>query len=91
MFYGLLLVWIGLKFIISGESPEEREKAKTDLKSIIIMMVFVQGSYHFYNLFLAISASLSNTVFDMISNSFFRLSLESISNFGFDLIIILNS
>jgi len=86
MFYGLLLVWIGLKFIISGESPEEREKAKSDLKSIIIMMVLVQGSYHLYNLFLAVSASLTNVVFDMISSNFFRLSLESTPNFGFDLI-----
>lgn len=86
MFYGLLLVWIGLKFIISGENPEEREKAKSDLKSIIIMMVLVQGSFHLYQLFLAISASLTNVVFDMIANSFFRLSLESISNFGFDFI-----
>ncbi|MBU0894800.1 MAG: hypothetical protein KKF48_05455 [Nanoarchaeota archaeon] len=86
MFYGILIVWIGLKFIISGESPEQREKAKSDLKSIIIMMILVQGSYHLYDLFLAISASLTEVVFDMISNNFFRLSLESISNFGFDLI-----
>lgn len=86
MFYGLLLVWIGLKFIISGESPEQREKAKADLKSIIIMMILVQGSYHLYELALAVSASLTGVVFDMISNSFFRLTLESISSFGFDLI-----
>lgn len=86
MFYGLLIVWIGLKFIISGESPEQREKVKSDLKNIIIMMVLVQGSYHLYDLFLAVSASLTHVVFDMISNSFFRLTLESVSNFGFDLI-----
>ncbi len=86
MFYGLFLVWIGLKFIISGESPEEREKAKSDLKNIIIMMILVQGSYYLYDLFLTISASLTKTVFNMIPNSFFRLTLESISNFGFDLI-----
>ena len=86
MFYGLFLVWIGIKFIISGEYPEEREKAKSDLKSIIIMMVLVQGSYHLYELFLAVSASLTKVVFNMIPSSFFRLTLESVSNFGFDLI-----
>ncbi|MBU0894256.1 MAG: hypothetical protein KKF48_02235 [Nanoarchaeota archaeon] len=86
MFYGLLIVWIGLKFIVSGESPEQREKAKSDLKNIIIMMILVQGSYLLYDLFLATSASLTNVIFDMVSNSFFRLSLESVSNFGFDLI-----
>ncbi len=52
MFYGLLLVWIGLKFIVSGESPEEREKAKSNLKSVIIMMILIQGSYHVYDLIL---------------------------------------
>lgn len=86
MFYGLLLIWIGLKFIISGESPEEREKAKSDLKNIIIMMILVQSSYYLYDLFLAISASLTEVVFNMISYDFFRLSLESFSNFGFDLV-----
>lgn len=86
MFYGILLVWTGLKFIVSGEYPEQREKAKSDLKSIIIMMILVQGSYHLYNLILAVSAALTKVIFNMIPSSFFRLSLESISSFGFDLI-----
>lgn len=86
MFYGLLLVWIGLKFIVSGESPEEREKAKSNLKSVIIMMILVQGSYHLYDLILSISSALTNVVFDMIPSSFFKLTLENTSNFGFDLV-----
>jgi len=86
LFYGLLIVWIGLKFIISGEYPEEREKAKSGLKNIIIMMILIQASYHLYDLILSISSALTNVIFDMIPRSFFRLTLESSSNFGFDLI-----
>jgi len=86
LFYGLLLVWIGLKFIISGESPEQREKAKSDLKNIIIMMVLVQGSYYLYDLILAISSALTKTVLNMTGISFFQLSMEGVSNFAFNLI-----
>ena len=86
MFYGLFLVWIGLKFIMSGENPEQREKAKADLKSIIIMMVLVQGSYYFYELILAVSSALTKTVLNMVGTSFFNISMESVSNFAFDLI-----
>jgi len=86
LFYGILLVWVGLKFIISGEHPEQRENAKSDLKSIIIMMILVQGSYYFYDLILSVSSALAKVIFTMIPDSFFRLSLESISSFGFDLI-----
>ena len=40
LFYGILLIWIGIKFIISGENPVEREKAKTSLKNTIIMILY---------------------------------------------------
>ncbi len=86
MFYGLLLVWIGLKFIISGENPEQRERAKNDLKNIIIMMVLVQGSYYLYDLILAISSALTGTVLDMVGTSFFQITAGNVSNFAFNLI-----
>ncbi|MEK6917829.1 MAG: hypothetical protein AABW51_02675 [Nanoarchaeota archaeon] len=86
MFYGLLIVWIGLKFIVSGESPEQREKAKADLKNTIIMMILVQGSYYLYDLILAVSSALTKVIFDMINSSFFQITFESSSNFGLDLL-----
>lgn len=86
LFYGLLLVWIGLKFILSGESPIEREKAKSSLRNIIIMMILIQGSYHLYDLIISISSLLTKGIFELIPTNFFRLSLENSSNFGFDLV-----
>ena len=85
MFYGLFLIWIGLNFIVSGESPEKREKAKSNLKDTIIMMVLIQGSYSLYQLFLGISSALTNVIFSMISTNFFTLPLGSFYNTGFDL------
>ncbi|HJX50958.1 MAG TPA: hypothetical protein VJ438_05855 [Candidatus Nanoarchaeia archaeon] len=86
MFYGLLLVWIGLKFIVSAESPEKRTEAKGDLKSIIIMMILVQGSYHLYDLIIAISSALTKTILNLVGNNFFQLTLSHYYNFGFDLV-----
>lgn len=85
MFYGLLFIWVGFKFIISGESPEQREKAKSDLKNIIIMMILVQGSFHLYSLIIAVSSALTKTILNMVGNDFFKITLESIYNIGFDL------
>lgn len=85
MFYGLLLVWTGLKFIISAESPEKRSEAKDDLKNVIIMMIFVQGSYHLYNLIISISSALTKAILSMVRSEFFQITLGSNSNFGFDL------
>ena len=33
LFYGLLLLFVGFRFLIAGHSPEQREKAKTNLIS----------------------------------------------------------
>ena len=45
LFYGILLMYVGFKFIISGHSVEKREKAKSDLANILIMTVLVQASF----------------------------------------------
>jgi len=86
MFYGLLLIYVGFKFIISGESPEEREKAKSSLKNIIIMMILVQASYHLYDLIIAVSSSLTKVVLDLTGNGFFIITNNS-QNMGFDIIL----
>src|SRR3989344_4141777 len=53
LFYGILLMYVGFKFIISGYSAEKREKAKSDLANIIIMIVLVQASFFLYSLILS--------------------------------------
>jgi len=86
MFYGLLLIYVGFKFIISGESPEEREKAKSSLKNIIIMMILVQASYHLYNLIISISSALTKVVLNLTSDSFFIITSKP-ENIGFDIVL----
>lgn len=86
MFYGLLLIYVGLKFIVSGEYPEQREKAKSSLKNIIIMMILVQASYHLYDLIISISSALTKVVLDLTSNSFFIIT-SSPKNIGFDIVL----
>ena len=42
IFYGLFIVLAGFNFMVSGYSAEKRERAKEWLKSIILMIIFVQ-------------------------------------------------
>jgi len=86
MFYGLLLIYVGFKFIISGESPEEREKAKSSLKNIIIMMILIQASYHLYDLIISVSSALTKVILDITGNNFFII-ISSPKNIGFDIVL----
>jgi len=85
MFYGLFLVFVGLKFIISGHAVEQREKAKSNLKNIFLMIVFVQASYILYGLILEVSSALTTTVFNLIPPDFFLLTATSLSNIALEL------
>jgi len=71
IFYGLLLLYSGIKFIISGYSPEQREFAKEWMMNIIIMIVFVQSSYFLYSLLNDLASNLSIGVIGMINPDFF--------------------
>ncbi|MDD5193778.1 MAG: hypothetical protein PHF67_04315 [Candidatus Nanoarchaeia archaeon] len=88
LFYGLLLIYIGFKFIISGDSPEEREKAKVSLKNTIIMMILIQSSYYLYSLIISISSALTNSILNMAGNDFFYYSSENFSNIGIQVILL---
>ena len=82
MFYGILLMYIGFKFIISGYSAEQREKAKSSLANIIIMMVLVQASFYLYSLTIEISSSVTTVIFNMVEKDFFLLTIDDITNIG---------
>lgn len=86
MFYGILLIYIGFKFIISGESPVEREKAKHLLRNTIIMMILVQSSYYIYELILSISSGLTSSILNLAGNDIFVINFVNSTNIGLELI-----
>jgi len=88
MFYGLVLVYIGLKFMLSGDSPEKREGAKSSLKNIIIMMILIQSSFILYSVLLDLSGALTKTMLDLTGDKFFRLSFDSFSSFALELLLL---
>jgi len=89
LFYGILLLFIGFRFLISGHSPEQREKAKKNLANILIMMILVQASFLLYSLVLEIVASMTAVVYNAIPNSFFLVTADGFSNIGLELVMII--
>ena len=85
LFYGILLLVAGVRFTVSGYSPEQREKAKKSLTNIIIMMILIQISFFLYSLSLEIFSSLTAAIFNMIDNSFFYITLDGLTNIGLEL------
>jgi len=88
MFYGLLLLYVGFRFILSGYSPEQREKSKTVLANIIIMMVLVQASYFLYSLINEVVSSVTTVIFNMVQKDFFLLTIDNVANIGLELALI---
>lgn len=89
LFYGILLVITGFRFMLSGYSSEQREKAKRSLSNILIMMILVQASFVLYSIGLEISSSISSVIFNMIPNNFFLTESGSFSNLGLELILLI--
>jgi len=89
LFYGLLLLFIGFKFLLAGESLEKREKAKSSLANIIIMIILVQTSFWFYSLILEVLSAITKVVFKMVDKSFFVLTTGSFSNIGLELVLLI--
>ncbi|MBS3087306.1 hypothetical protein J4226_01815 [Candidatus Pacearchaeota archaeon] len=89
LFYGILLLIVGFRFMLSGSSPEQREKAKMSLMNILLMMVLVQTSFFLYELILQVVASMTAVVYEMIPNSFFLVTSEGFANIGLELVLII--
>jgi hypothetical protein len=89
MFYGLLFMYIGFKFMVSGENPEQREQAKIILRNSLIMMILIQASYHLYDLILEIFSGLTKAVFRMIGSNFFTLTHDSFANIGLEITLLI--
>lgn len=89
LFYGILIIWIGLKFLISGHSPEERDKAKRGLTNILLMIVLVQSSFILYQLAIDIASSMTAVMYQLIGSNFFVLTSDSFSNIGLEIILLI--
>ncbi|MCX6741663.1 MAG: hypothetical protein NTX24_00610 [Candidatus Pacearchaeota archaeon] len=80
LFYGLILIFIGFKFLFSGYSPEQRDSAKKSLRDIILMIVLIQSSYILYCAGLELSGALTGAIFKMIDPDFFLFTISGIPN-----------
>ena len=89
MFYGLLLLYSGFRFVLSGHSPEQREKSKSTLTRIILLMVFVQASFYLYSLIIEMNSSVTTAVFNLVQQNFFLLTIDNISNMGLQFMLLL--
>jgi hypothetical protein len=89
MFYGLLLLYSGFKFVLSGHSPEQREKAKSTLTRIILLMVFVQASFYIYSLIIEMNSSVTTAIFNLVQQNFFLLTIDNITNIGLEFMLLL--
>ncbi|MFH1408635.1 MAG: hypothetical protein ABIH34_01900 [Nanoarchaeota archaeon] len=89
MLYGLLIMWAGFNFIISGYDAVKRERAKSWFRNVIVMMVLVQSSFFLYEVAIDVNASMTAGVFDMIDQDFFTLQADNIGSFALELIFFL--
>jgi len=89
LFYGILLLVVGFRFLLSGNSPEQREKAKRELTNVILMMVFIQMSFFLYELILEIISSMSTVIFNLIREDFFLITMDNIGNMGLELVLLI--
>ena len=89
LFYGILLLIVGFRFLLSGYSPEQREKAKASLANTLMMMVLVQASFLLYKLIIEVVASMTAVVYGLIPPDFFLATGSSLSNIGLELALII--
>ena len=82
LFYGLLILYSGVNFMISGYDVAKREKAKEWFKNIIIMIVLVQASYFIYSAVIDINSLLTSGVINLVDTHFFMLTADNIINIG---------
>jgi hypothetical protein len=89
LFYGILILMTGFRFILSGHSVEQREKAKRELMNTIIMIILVQISFFVYRLILEVISAMSGVIFNLIQEEFFLITLDSLNNIGLELVLII--
>jgi len=89
MFYGLLMLYSGFNFMISGYDAVKRAKAKEWFRNIFIMIVLVQASFFIYQHFVDLGSLLTNGALSLVNNSFFLLTADNLANIGLEFIFAL--
>ncbi len=89
MFYAILIIYSGFQFIISGYDAQKREKAKSWLRNIVIMIVLVQASFFIYDLAIQVSSVMTSTTLSLINNNFFIITGDNISNIALEIIFFI--
>lgn len=89
LFYGLLLLYAGIRFMVSGHDVQMREDAKSWLRNIFLMVIFIQGSFFLYSLVLEINSSLTVGVLNLLDRNFFLLTIDNLPNIGMELLFSL--
>lgn len=82
LFYGILLLYSGFNFMVSGYDSEKRTKAKEWFRNIVIMIVLVQASYFFYASAVDVGSLLTAGVINLVDEQFFLLTADNIVNLG---------
>jgi hypothetical protein len=82
LFYGLLFLYSGFNFIISGHDPVKRQNAKLWLQNTVVMIVLTQASFFLYGIFIDINTNITSAVLGLIDSSFFVVEADNILNFG---------
>lgn len=89
LFYALLLLYAGLRFMVSGHDVAMREDAKSWLRNIFLMVIFIQASFFIYSLVVQISALLTAGVLGLVGEEFFVLTADNLGNIGTELVFYL--
>lgn len=82
LFYGILIMYSGFNFIISGYDVVKRAKAKQWFQNIFIMIVLIQCSYFLYYLCVDVSSLMTAGIVNLIDENFFLLTADNIVNIG---------
>lgn len=89
IFYGLFFMFAGFNFMISGYNASKRENAKMWMRNVILMVIFVQGSFFIYELVIELGALLTTGVIGMINPNFFLVTVDNFTSLGMQVVLLL--
>ncbi len=82
IFYGLLLLYAGMNFMLSGHNEIKRAKSKEWFQNIVLMILFTQMSFFLYSMILDVSSLLTAGMMNLVAPDFFLLTADNIINIG---------
>lgn len=89
LFYGILMLYSGVNFMLSGYDIVKREKAKQWFMNLFLMIIFVQASYFIYELVIDMESLLTAGVVNMIDKYFFMITADNIINIGLQFLFVM--